>query len=190
MIWDDNNGLPGNVIYTAESVLVEPGDEINGFHTYILPDGVPVNGVFYAGWKQRTETFLNAGFDVNTPHRGRQYYWLNGVWLQSQKEGSLMIRPVVGAPIKTTSSDDDIPPVNRNYRMWPNPASDYIYLDCSDLALSRSAFVSIIDLQGREMMRVPYNERIDISGLKQGIYMVITLSDGRRTGYFRLVITK
>jgi len=40
------------------------------------------------------------------------------------------------------------------------------------------------------MMKVPYNERIDVSRLKQGIYTVITLSDGRRTGYFRLVITK
>jgi hypothetical protein len=190
MIWDDNNGLPGNIIYTDENVLVEPGDEINGFHTYILPDGVMVNGVFYAGWKQRSETFLNAGFDVNTPNRGRQYYWLNGTWLQSQKEGSIMIRPVVGAPIKTTSSDDVTPLVTKNYRMWPNPASDHINLNCSDLALSRSAFISIIDLQGRQMMKVPYSERIDISRLKPGIYTVITLSDGRRTGYFRLVITK
>jgi hypothetical protein len=74
--------------------------------------------------------------------------------------------------------------------MWPNPASDYINLDCSDLSLSRSAFVSIIDLQGREQMKVPYNEHIDISRMKPGIYTVITISDGRRTGYFRLVITK
>ena len=101
-----------------------------------------------------------------------------------------MIRPVVGAPIKTTSSDDEIPPVYRSFRMWPNPASDYINLDCSDLALSRTAFVAVIDLQGREMMRVPYSSRLDVSGLKQGIYTLITLSDGKRTGYFRLVITK
>jgi hypothetical protein len=190
MIWDDNNGLPGNIISSTENVLVEPGDEINGFHTYLLPDGVPVEGVFYTGWKQRSETFLNAGFDVNTPNSGRQYYWLNGVWLQSQKEGSIMIRPVVGTPIKTTSSDDVNPVIAKNCRMWPNPATDYINLDCSDLSLSRSAFVSIIDLQGREQIRVPYSEQIDISRLKPGIYTLITLSDGRRTGYFRLVITK
>jgi hypothetical protein len=190
IIWDDNNGLPGNILYSAENVLVEPGDKINGFHTYILPDGVMVDGVFYAGWKQRSETFLNAGFDVNTPNRGRQYYWLNGTWLQSQKEGSIMIRPVVGAPIKTTSSDDVNPVATKNYRMWPNPASGYINFDCSDLSLSRSAFISIIDLQGREQMKVPYIERVDISRMKPGIYMVITSSDGRRTGYFKLVITK
>jgi hypothetical protein len=190
MIWDDNNGLPGNIIYSFENVLVEPGDEINGFHTYVLPDGVAVSGEFYAGWKQRSETFLNAGFDVNTPHRGRQFYWLNGVWLQSQKEGSIMIRPVVGAPLKTTSSDDANPVIAKTYRMWPNPASDYINLDCDDLALSGSAYVTIIDFQGKEFMKVPYSERIDISSLKPGMYTVITLSGKRRTGYFRLVKTR
>lgn len=190
MIWDDNNGLPGNVIYSAENMLVETGDVLNGFHTYILPDGVMVNGVFYAGWRQRSETFLNAGFDVNTPNRGRQYYWLNGTWLQSQKDGSIMIRPVVGAPIKTTSSDDVNPPESKNYKIWPNPASDQINLNFSELALSRSAYVSIIDLQGRELMRVPYSERIDISRIRPGIYTLITISEGRRTGYIRLVITK
>lgn len=190
VIWDDNNGLPGNIIYSAENVLVEPGDEINGFHTYVLPDGVPVEGVFYAGWKQRSETFLNAGFDVNTPHRGRQYYWLNGMWLQSQKEGSIMIRPVVGAPLKTTSSDDINPVALKSFRMWPNPASNYINFDCSDLALSGSAYISIIDLQGRELMKVHYSELIDISSLRPGLYTVITLSGNRRTEYFRFVKTR
>lgn len=190
MIWDDNNGLPGNILYSAENMIVEPGDKINGFVTYILPDGVMVDEVFYAGWKQRTETFLNAGFDVNTPHNGRQFYWLNGVWLQSQKEGSIMIRPVLGAPLKTTSSDDKSPAVTNNLRIWPNPASDYINLNCDDLLLSRSAYIMIIDIQGRELMKVPYNNRINISSLKAGLYTVITISDGRRNGYFRLVKTR
>jgi hypothetical protein len=146
-----------------------------------------VDNVFYAGWKQRTETFLNAGFDVNTPHNGRQFYWLNGDWLQSQKQGSIMIRPVVGAPLKTTSSDEESPTVTKNLRIWPNPASDYINLNCDELLLSRSAFIMIIDIQGRELMKVPYTSRINISSLKAGLYTVITISDGRRNGYFRLV---
>jgi hypothetical protein len=190
MIWADDNGLPGTVLYTAENCLVETGNDINGFHTYILPDGVPVDGVFYAGWRQRTETFLNAGFDVNTPHRGRQYYWINGTWLQSQKDGSFMIRPILGRPVKTTSSDDIIiPSIPVNYRIWPNPARGFINLDCSDLAMSRSAWVSIIDMQGRELLKVPYNESIDVSALKPGIYTIIFYAEKRRTGWFRLVIT-
>ncbi len=189
MIWDDSNGLPGNVIYSFPDVVVQPGDDINGFHTYILPDGVPVNGVFYAGWKQRTETFLNAGFDVNTQHQGRQFYWLNGIWYLSQKEGSLMIRPIVGKPIKTTSSDDDIPAYKENNRMWPNPAREFINLECEGLVPGPSTFVSISDLQGRELMRTEYSERIDISSLKPGIYTIVVLHGKKRAAWFRLVVT-
>ena len=83
-VWDDNNGLPGNVLYSQEEVMVEQGNTINGFYTYNIPEGVTVNDVFYVGWKQLSETFLNAGFDVNTPNDGRQFYWLNGEWNQSQ----------------------------------------------------------------------------------------------------------
>jgi len=190
MVWDDSNGLPGNVIYSFLNVIVEPADDINGFHTYILPDGVPVNSVFYVGWKQKTETFLNAGFDVNTRHQGKQYYWLNGVWYLSQKEGSLMIRPVVGKPVKTTSSDDDIPSYQGRNRMWPNPAGDFINLECEGLEPGPSALVSIIDLQGRELIRTAFNGRIDISELKPGIYTLIVLHGKKREAWFRLVVTK
>jgi hypothetical protein len=190
VIWDDNNGLPGNILYSAENMIVKTGDSINGFVTYILPDGVMVDGVFYVGWKQRTETFLNAGFDFNTPNKGRQFYWLNGVWLQSQKEGSIMIRPVVGAPLKTTSSDDNNQFPESIKRIWPNPAYDFININSDDLLLSPSAYILIIDMHGRELIKVPYSNRINISSLKAGIYTVITVSDGRRTGYFRLVKTR
>ena len=191
MVWDDNNGLPGNVIYSFSNVLVEPGDDINGFHTYILPDGVPVNDVFYVGWKQRSETFLNAGFDVNTLHRGRQFYWLNGIWYLSQKNGSLMIRPIVGKPVRTTSSDDEnIPQHQERNRMWPNPAGDFINIECEGLLPGPSAFISISDLHGREMIRTEYSERIDISQLKPGIYTVVALKGKKRLAWFTLVVTK
>jgi hypothetical protein len=192
MIWDDDNGLPGNVIYSVEDLAVQPGDDMNGFFTYELPDGIMVDDIFYAGWRQRSETFLNAGFDVNTPNRGRQFYWLNGVWLQSQKEGSIMIRPVVGAPLKTTSVVvlEPHPVSNKSFRFGPNPATDYINLEFNDIALSGSAFISVIDIQGKELINVPYSERLNISSLKSGIYSVIIISDRKRIGYFRLIKTK
>jgi hypothetical protein len=194
MIWDDDNGLPGNVIYSAEDVIVVPAEDLNGFHTYELPDGVMVDGVFYVGWKQRSETFLNVGFDLNSQPKDRQFRWLNGGWSRSQpqKEGSVMIRPVVGAPLKTTSVEVIVPdPVhNKTFRFWPNPATDYINLEFDDFAISGSVSVSIIDIQGKELINVPYNERINISSLKAGLYTGIILSDRKRIGYFRLIKIK
>jgi len=187
MVWDDNNGLPGNVIHSEEEVMVEQGDFINGFYRYMIPGGVPVNGIFYIGWKQRSESFLNAGFDVNTPHKGKQFYWLNGEWNQSQVNGSVMIRAVVGDPIKTTGIND-IYSNNKNIiKIWPNPASDYISVYTGDLPVYGLTYISIFDLSGRELIKVPYSERINISSLQKGIYIVITSYNGKAIGYNRLI---
>jgi hypothetical protein len=186
-VWDDNNGIPGNMIYTRTNVMVEQGNGINGFYSYSIPEGVPVNGVFYVGWRQTSETFLNAGYDVNTPNAGRQFYWLNGQWSQSQVPGSIMIRPVVGSPLLVTSVHD-IPVKNKNLlNIWPNPASDYINIDPGDLQLSRSSFITITDLNGHELIRVLFNNKVDISSLKDGMYFLVININGSPYGYNRFI---
>ena len=190
MIWDENNGLPGNLLYSQEELMVIKSGEINGFHTYNLPDGVMVDDIFYVGWKQRSETFLNAGFDINTPHKGKQFYWLNGEWRQSQVQGSVMIRPVLGDALKTTSIDDTYYNKKKSFRLWPNPSSDFVTIDCDEILLSQSAYISFIDISGRELMVVPLTRRIDISSLSKGIYVLIINLNGKPAGYNRLVKTE
>ncbi len=186
-VWDDNNGIPGNMIYTRTNVMVEQGNGINGFYSYSIPEGVQVNGVFYVGWRQTSETFLNAGYDVNTPNAGRQFYWLNGQWSQSQVPGSIMIRPVIGSPLLVTSVHD-IPVKNKNLlNIWPNPARDYINIDPGDLQLSRSSFITITDLNGHELIRVLFNNKVDISSLKDGMYFLVININGSPYGYNRFI---
>lgn len=188
MIWGDNNELPGDILYTVENEMVEQGDMINGFYTYVLPEGVPVNGIFYVGWKQHTETFLNAGFDINTPHNGKQFYWLNGGWLLSQAKGSIMIRPVLGKTLKTTGiNDTPAESTKKTFKLWPNPATNIINIQCPDRYLTGTLYISIADLQGRQFIKVPYNEQIDISMLKAGAYIVIVLQNNNPVSYLRLV---
>jgi hypothetical protein len=193
VIWGDSSDLPGDVLYTVENEIVEQGDKINGFYTYVLPEGVPVDGVFYIGWKQRSETYLNAGFDINTPHQGKQFYWLNGAWHQSQTvpDGCLMIRPVVGKALKTTGINDT-PSTNtkRAFRLWPNPATGLINIQCTDLVSSWPAFIVIVDLQGRQQMKLQFQEQINISPLKAGMYTVILLQKNKPVGYLQLVKTR
>jgi hypothetical protein len=190
MVWDDNNGLPGNVLYTMEEVMVEQGQNINGFYTYKLPEKIAVNDIFYVGWRQRTESFLNAGLDVNTPHSGKQFYWLNGQWQQSQVAGTVMIRPVVGDALRVTSIDDIIYKDKKLTRIWPNPASEYITIDAGDLLLTGDAYITIMDLNGRELKKTVLSERIDISSLPAGVYIIITSLNGKPAGYGRLIKTK
>ncbi len=190
MIWNDMGDLPGEIIYSATDQMVVEGTDINGFFTYILPDPVMVDDVFYIGWRQHTETFLNAGYDVNTTHKGRQFYWLNGQWLQSQVEGSIMIRPVMGRSLRPTGVDDTYPDEKQSFNLWPNPATSFINLYSEELILSPSAYVTIIDLYGREVIKIRYMERIEISSLKPGIYTVITSVNGKTTGYKRFIKTR
>lgn len=190
MVWDENNGLPGNVLYTQEEVMVEQGQNINGFYTYKLQEKVPVNGIFYVGWRQRSESFLNAGLDVNTPNGGKQVYWLNGEWQQSQVTGSVMIHPVVGDALIITSINDVIYNDKKLIRIWPNPASEYITIDVGDQLFSGDAYVTIMDLSGRELKKIILSERIDISSLPAGVYIIITSLNGKSAGYSRLIKTR
>lgn len=189
MVWDDNGGIPGNVICQQEEEMVQQGDMLNGFYTYRLNRSIMVNDVFFVGWKQRSETFLNAGLDINTPHNGKQFYWINGNWIESAVQGSVMIRPVTGPPIATSINDVFY---NKRPRLdfRPNPARDYITIDDEDLENMAGAYISIIDLSGRIVLELPYTERVDISRLKSGMYIIVARRNGKLYAVNRLVKTR
>jgi hypothetical protein len=189
MVWDDIGGMPGNVLYSQEKAMVKQGEALNGFYTYILRDAIMVDDIFYIGWKQITETFLNAGLDINTPHAGKQFYWINGNWIHSGVSGSLMIRPVTGAPLATAINDT--PYRNRTtLHFYPNPAADFITLDETETVSTGKIYISIVDLFGREVLKVPLSERIDISSLHEGMYVIIATRNGYPFGYNRLIKTR
>jgi hypothetical protein len=189
MVWDDNGGIPGNVICQQEEEMVQQGDMLNGFYTYRLNRSIMVNDVFFVGWKQRSETFLNAGLDINTPHNGKQFYWINGNWIESAVQGSVMIRPVTGPPIATSINDVFY---NKRPRLdfRPNPARDYITIEDKDLENMGGAYISIIDLSGRIVLELPYTERVDISRLKSGMYIIVARRNGKLYAVNRLVKTR
>lgn len=184
-VWDNNGGTPGNLIYLKEEVLVEQGEGVNGFYLYVLDDPVYVDNIFFVGWRQRSETFLNAGLDLNTPHLGRQYYWLNGSWYQSDVPGSLMVRAVTGPRIPPVSVGDITAPAAR-VRLYPNPADQYLNIDAGDLP-GNTLTHTLHDLSGRVVMSVTGNDIIDISRLRPGIYIVVTSHRGVTIGSNRLI---
>jgi hypothetical protein len=191
VVWDNDNGVPGNILYTKEAVMVEQGNVINGFYTYTIPEGVPVNGTFYVGWKQLSESFLNVGYDVNTPNAGKQLYWLNGIWSQSQVPGTIMIRPVVGSPLTITAIKDIHYNNNRkSLNIWPNPAKDYITIDPGELQLSGLSYISLTDLNGHELMKIPFSEKVDISSLHDGMYFLVISINGMPVSYNRIIKTR
>jgi hypothetical protein len=188
LVWGDNNGIPGDLLYTQVNDTVKKSNSINGFYTYHLTSSVPVDGVFYVGWRQRSETFLNAGFDINTTGSNRQFYWINGNWNQSVAAGTIMIRPIVGSSLTTSINDIDFRKTN-TLHFWPNPVSDFITIDPESVPVSGLTYISIADLQGRVLIKVPYTGRVDISSIHDGIYILVLSQNGRQLKYSRLVKT-
>ena len=64
-----------------------------------------------------------------------------------------------------------------NITVYPNPVSENLYVEGSKIA-----FIEIVDLQGRSLMKLPKSSSIDLKQLPEGIYFcVITTNDGKVT---------
>lgn len=186
VLLQDNNGVPGDIIYAEEDFMVDPGSSVNGFITYHLSEAVEVDGYFFAGWRQNSETFLNAGLDLNTPHLNRQYYYINGTWNVSQVNGSLMIRPVMGKPLVASVNSTNTIEIDR-IKLWPNPARELVNIGISERELLPGSEIRIFDSTGRQWIRCEATTSLDISSLPQGIYLLEIITHGRRKAVARFL---
>ena len=193
-VWDDNGGAPGNILRREKYNSPEVRDSLlNGYVAYKFEKPVPIarNQVFYVGWIQTSEVFLNIGFDANTPNRGKNLYALGatGGWYESIHDGALMIRPIFCQSGKFP--DDYVPPVPvpgaaampDEYFIYPNPASDWITirnLKDEELGLvTPRQRIEIFDMSGRKH-RTGYTEggMFSVSGLATGIYIIRIIENG------------
>jgi len=174
-VWNEINGLPGEIIYQQENTRPEYAEGLNVFYSYLLNTPVKVPQVFYVGWVQQSADFLNVGFDVNRNNRTRIYYNFDGNWRNTSFNGSLMIRPVLSAvPLPTSVRKPRI----ITFRAYPNPTSGFLYFDIPANENLTNLDVSVYDLHGRLVMNTKGTARnIDLSGLPSGIYF-IRLSGG------------
>ncbi|MBC7125594.1 MAG: T9SS type A sorting domain-containing protein, partial [Bacteroidales bacterium] len=110
--------------------------------------------------------------------RERIFHTLPGYWTNTQFEGTIMIRPIFGklyqnpttAPISTTS----------NIKVYPNPASEKIYIDVGNgIAVNSYQLISITG-QVIESKSVYQNEPIDVEHIPTGMYLLkVNLANGQ-----------
>jgi hypothetical protein len=98
-----------------------------------------------------------------------------------------MIRPVVGSPLKVTSVHETYYKNKNLMGIWPNPATDYININPGELQLFGSSYITITDLNGHELINVPFSESVDISSLHEGIYFIVINMNGKPVGYNRFI---
>ncbi len=178
-IWDDNNGVPGDTLYSRYSEYPNTDDYykpvfkgLNHYYPLYLQEPVAVSGTFYVGWEQFYEIFLNVGFDKNNDASEHLYYNTQGIWASSERPGALMMRPVFGELPPKTKVENHDQPSEDHVKLFPNPADRQVNIKLSPGIDKYNLNISIYDIQGRLIKTFEYNNRINISYIPDGIYIV------------------
>ena len=174
VVWNNNNGKPGNEIYRLKNQRPEWDEEdIYKFAYYPFDKILKVNGTIYVGIMQHDKETINIGFDTSNDNSQYNFYDVGYGWENSSMKGSLMIRPVLGG-------DYDLPedtPQNSRLRLFPNPSRDVINI--GDLDAETCKEVMIFDMTGRLMKHFSNELSLDVNDLPTGLYMMRVVSDSK-----------
>ena len=132
---------PGALLF--EQNIVVKRKTMNKFSRYTLFRPVPINGPFFVGWKQLTNSPIPVGLDKNTNNGDKIFFNTNGLWIQNTTvSGSIMVRPGFGKGfdvITALEKQDEIG------RIYPNPSTGTCFLqEAPDILV-------IYDLHGRKI---------------------------------------
>ena len=176
LVWEDNNGIPGEVIYSESGFKQMYGDEINRFHNYAFRDKPYLEpGKYFIGYQKFTTGMLNIGFDVNRIHNDRVYYFVDGSWNPSKYKGTIMMRPVMGKyiqPNSTTAINEQKMPSTK-LKLYPNPARDNIHFEIMPADPISHLSVKVYSVQGRIVQQYDNPDKtLNVSNLPAGMYIL------------------
>jgi hypothetical protein len=182
MVWDDNEGLPGDTLVYQIGVRPEFKDSLYQYRYYALDTPVYVNNTFHIGWSKTTDDMLNVGFDKNRDASDKLRINLFGEWQQSSLSGAVMIRPVF-----STEPYSAIPEKERpmpDFALYPNPAQGRFYV-AGGTDYER---IKIVNTTGRIVYDVAKRNEYEISNLTDGLYIVLFYKQNQMIGKQKLLI--
>jgi len=176
-VWNDNNGVPGQIIYQSESgILPDFSENINEFVSYDLAQPLAFNSqneTFYVGWVQTSDEILNVGFDYSRDNSDKIFYNTSGEWASSRYQGSLMIRPVFGI---TGSKNESTSSKQKEIKVYPNPVRNNEHLTLKLPANANQTpsdyRVVIYNLSGQVVHESEFRNNINIGHLVKGAYFI------------------
>lgn len=174
VVWGDNGGQPGAVIYEDEVGLYrQPKYEFdkNLFTTYYFKDTmkVHVDGTFYVGWRQLDPERLNVGLDMNIPNNDKTFYSIDGgsTWPSSIFEGSVMIRPIFSTEMDATLGIPTNEVVEPQAKLYPNPTNSMVNIEFENGLYDG---VEVYNLQG-VLVKKSDEQSVDLSDQPNGVYL-------------------
>jgi hypothetical protein len=186
-VWSDDNGVPGEILYTQNATKPTYSDSLNQFVAYKFakPIFIGRRTTFYVGWMQTNDDFINLGFDRNRNHQDKVFYNISNLWEPSIYAGSPMIRPIF-SPSERFPENPVLPPENpasgiSGVVLAPNPSADYIRMNWADDADNITAKrIEIYNVSGR-LIKIENSDNniISVSDLQAGTY-IVRIYDGKK----------
>ena len=178
VVWNNNNGKPGNEFYRLKNQRpIWDDEEIYKFAYYPFDEILKVNGTIYVGIMQHEKESINIGFDTSNDNSQYNFYDVGYGWENSEMQGSLMIRPALGSDMTFIKEENVIQKTRLG--LHPNPSNNVINI--SELEADLCEEIMIFDMTGRLMKHFTNNVNLDVSDLPDGLYMMrVVTGEGKR----------
>jgi hypothetical protein len=165
-------------------------DGPNKFVEFALDSTIWVQGTFYVGFVQTNAIKMNIGFDKNRVNSDKIYYRTSGPFVNTGFQGSLMLRPVMVAPVDPWASVPE-PSQERTLTVFPNPVGDQLNVRLSEDAAGTR--VELMDAMGRVVRLEGYRPAmtVGVSDLAPGLYVVrVVDAQGTAIGQERILVQR
>jgi len=164
------------------------GNSANGFHFVDLNNDGKKDIIMVSNYNDNyneTVLYLNNGETFEKKVLDTDYKW--NFPIDSNEDGNYEIMTSTGSNSKlyfldysSALNDNGFSPFNLS--IYPNPSSDIVYINGVDKELD----AKVTDLTGKQVIREYAIDKLDISCLEKGIY-IINLTDGVNSSFHKII---
>lgn len=125
-------------------------------------------GTYYFGYENITSDFLTLGYDLNTNSKYNIFFNAEGIWQNSNYDGSLMLHPlfkyndaIIGV--------DEVENEKSTIKIYPNPSQGIFYVKTS-----QTIEAHVYDLLGNLVAHFPKQRHtsFNLNSLTNGVYFI------------------
>lgn len=203
IIW--KNLDPEEIIYKQTIPTSIFKDSLNAFATFELesksflsgtyPSNAIVDGTIYVGMVQSSNNNMNLGYDYSRNAAKNIYYNSDGTWRNSLYNGSVMIRAVLGKPLRGNVPRfmPEEPVENNQIKAFPNPvmAGEAVKIWFNDKLISEImdyGVVEMYNLQGLLVGQWKSTDEIYCPSLNAGVYCIRWINLTKNQSYAAKVV--
>jgi len=183
VVWKDENGIPGEELYTLSNCKPKFEEEFLDFVEYRFDNKISVSGDIWIGFEQQGNVQLNIGFDQNNDSRAFFRYNTRGVWEISSFKGTPMLRPVFGPPNLSISPYALFPAT----KIGPNPVTDELRIENYELRITKVEIYNVMGMKIGEKQCIDNNLIMNVANYKTGIYFVRIYIENNTVETFKLI---